>query len=381
MKRRPRQSQKSQQKEQKTWHIPGLFESNPQMRSFILWILAIIAALHLLVIVVIIPVCNRPRKELRPSEIEEITSEMSNILLEYNIFAGDINYQDSVYIIHVPKKFPLLSCYRGIRNNLESIDAAVLQGRRIDEKTIRLKIGKDNLPIGYYEFIKQPINFSTNPRIAIIIDDFGYVENKLVRDFLSLDIPLTISIIPGLDNSSKVADLATLYQKEVLLHLPMEPKNAKFDVTPYTILVSHKAGVASMRVRKALASLPTAVGVNNHMGSKATENRAIMRAVLSTLRSQGKFFIDSRTSTKSIAFDEAQRMGVPSAQNQLFLDAKTNNQFIRNQFLRAAHLARQKGQVVAIGHARESTFSGLTEMISQFHSAGIQFVNVSELVH
>ncbi len=381
MKRRPGQFQPPQRKERRTLRFTRLAKLTPQVRSFILWGLAVITALHLLVIVVIIPVCNRPRKELNQSEIEEITSKVIDTLSGYNIFAGDINYRDSVYTIHVPENFPVLSCYRNIRSDLESIDAAVLQGRQIDSKTIRLKIGKDSIPIGYYEFVERPISFSANPRIALIIDDFGYVENELVRNFLSLDIPLTISIIPGLKNSGKIAGIATLYQKEVLLHLPMEPKNAEFDVSPFVILVSHKAGTASMRVKKALASLPAAVGVNNHMGSKATENRATMQAVLSTLRSRGKFFIDSRTSTKSIAYDEARRMGVPSAQNNLFLDSKEDKQYIRNQFLRAAHLARQKGQVIAIGHVRESTFSVLTEMISQFHAAGIQIVKVSELVH
>ena len=148
-----------------------------------------------------------------------------------------------------------------------------------------------------------------NARLAIIIDDLGY-DRAAADALLSLGFPLTVSVLPHLPLSSEVAEEAYRRGDEVMLHLPMQSESP----TAKTEEVELRVGMNTKQVDSALAGMletvPHAVGVNNHQGSRATADPALMAELMPELRRRGLFFVDSRTLASTVAYDTAERFGV-----------------------------------------------------------------------
>jgi len=129
-----------------------------------------------------------------------------------------------------------------------------------------------------------------------------------------------------------------------------------------------------------LATVPTAVGANNHMGSLGTTDARVMRAVIAVIRTRRLFFVDSMTSPRSVAGQVARSMGVPTASRAVFLDNQDDAAYVRAQFLVLIRIVQSRGQAIAIGHVGKVTIRVLQEMLPAFDEAGIQLVPVSQLV-
>lgn len=129
-----------------------------------------------------------------------------------------------------------------------------------------------------------------------------------------------------------------------------------------------------------LASLPVVVGVNNHMGSKVTEHGETMEQVLSVLQELGLFFVDSGTTSRSVAGQTAQGLGVPYARNNLFIDNENDVDKIKEQLRIGLELAKKRGHAILIGHVRPNTAKALWEMIPEFLAEDVDFVPVSQLL-
>lgn len=219
-----------------------------------------------------------------------------------------------------------------------------------------------------------------HPRLAILIDDFGYADNELIEEFLSLDFPLTISVIPSLPHSQYAAALASKLGKEVLLHLPMEavePVKSDVDV----VLTGMSDRDIRDLVERYVREIPFASGVNNHMGSRATQDERVMKAVLSVLKSRGLFFLDSLTSGKSVAYNTAKNMGVGSARNDLFIDAETEDPgVIEKRLERLLSIAKHNGIAVGIGHPKRWTLEALQRSTAEIEASGVELVFVSEVI-
>jgi len=131
-----------------------------------------------------------------------------------------------------------------------------------------------------------------------------------------------------------------------------------------------------------LRSVPYAAGVNNHQGSLATSNPQLMAELMPLLRSHRLFFIDSRTTAATVAYDSAQAAGVPCAfRNVPFLDDVQEPGAIRRQLELAVKDARERGYAVAIGHPHPTTLRALAEFLPQAEAQGVHLVHVSDLVH
>ena len=128
-----------------------------------------------------------------------------------------------------------------------------------------------------------------------------------------------------------------------------------------------------------LASVPGAVGVNNHMGSRGTADKRVMRAVLGVLKARGLIWVDSVTSLSTVGARLAVEMGIPTASRQIFLDNEDEPEAIRAQISRLMDIARRQGQAIAVGHAHRLTAQVLREMLSEFDSLGIELVPASAL--
>jgi polysaccharide deacetylase 2 family uncharacterized protein YibQ len=132
--------------------------------------------------------------------------------------------------------------------------------------------------------------------------------------------------------------------------------------------------------RDALQAVPSASGVNNHMGSELSSDRRAMDAVLGEIGSRGLFFLDSRTSPASVGYQAAQAMGIPAAERQVFLDTDADREAIRREFRRLLALAAERGSAIAIGHPYPSTLEILAEEVPRAREAGYEFVPVSYLL-
>ena len=188
------------------------------------------------------------------------------------------------------------------------------------------------------------------PRVAIVIDDFGDTEGQ-ARQFAGLPCPVVFSVLPFLSRSKDVAHMAHTHGRQVMLHLPMQPAQwPDVDAGPGALLVSMDRKEIQSRVTAALNAVPHIVGVNNHMGSRFTEDRDRIRWALEPIKERGLFFLDSRTSMRSRAFQEAGQLGLPTARRTTFLDNVQSPQAIRIQLKKMVSHARHHGRAIAIGH-------------------------------
>jgi len=226
---------------------------------------------------------------------------------------------------------------------------------------------------------KKPLKerLPEKPLIAILVDDFGYFNNSLVRGFLALKAPFTITIIPGLDFSSVIARKASEVGREYLCHMPMEPEGDGYSNESY-IKVSMSKGEIERYIERALESVPGAVGINNHMGSKATADERTMKVVLSICKRRGLFFIDSMTSPRSVAEKVAKKLSLPCLHNDLFLDNRDED--VEEALKKLVSIAKRRGYAVGIMHARKRSLAALRWFINQVEKEGVEMVNVSRLI-
>jgi polysaccharide deacetylase 2 family uncharacterized protein YibQ len=214
-------------------------------------------------------------------------------------------------------------------------------------------------------------------KIAIVIDDFGNNWNT-VDDFCSIDIPITLAVLPKLPYSAKAAAKASREGKEIILHLPMENHSNK-NPGPGAVTVNMSKEQIQKEFEKDLADIPGAVGFNNHEGSKGTENEKLMEAVMEAAHKHNLYFVDSRTSSSSVALDVASRRNVPGTRRNVFLDNEDNVNAICAQLQLLADKAVKDGSAVGIGHCRPNTYKAIAKMIPTMKEKGIQFVFVSKL--
>lgn len=216
--------------------------------------------------------------------------------------------------------------------------------------------------------------------LAIIIDDMGAGMQE-ARDLLAIGLPVTFAVIPGLPKDRAVAELAHQQGGRVMIHMPMEPQGyPERRLEKNGLLLSQSEAEIAERLRTYFQLVPHAVGANNHMGSRFTEDGEKMGLVLNMLKEKGLFFIDSRTSPKSVGIQLAHQLGMEAGTRNVFLDNVQEVGAIKVQLEEAARIARRKGGAIAIGHPHPTTIRALREMMPELRDAGIRFVYASELV-
>ena len=211
-----------------------------------------------------------------------------------------------------------------------------------------------------------------------MIDDLGRDETE-IEEIERFDVPITYSVLPYEEETGAVVAELTARGEEMLCHLPMEPEGVG-DPGPGALLESMSEEELVDATDRALAAVPGAVGVNNHMGSVLSSDPRAMRPVLARLAKKHLFFLDSRTSAKSVGYRLAIELGVPAAERQVFLDDVEEPAAIRAQFARLLGLARKKGAAIAIGHPHPNTLAVLAEEIPKAVAAGFEIVPVSYLL-
>jgi polysaccharide deacetylase 2 family uncharacterized protein YibQ len=231
----------------------------------------------------------------------------------------------------------------------------------------------------YHDIAPPALRPQMTPRLALVIDDFGYAKTDLSEAFLDLDVPLTISVIPSLARTRYAIEGAHQRNKEAILHVPMEAEEEPQDGP--SVLTTMSDEEITILLNDYLDDNPGVVGINNHMGSKATRDPRVMTAVISVLKRRDLFFFDSLTSTKSIAYNTAKSMSVPTTRNDMFLDADTEDAKVVEERLQSLiRLARRKGVAVGIGHPKRWTYEAIKRNEEVLKRSGVQLVFVSDLM-
>ena len=220
---------------------------------------------------------------------------------------------------------------------------------------------------------------SDAPRLAIILDDFGS-DRGAAESVFSMSYPITLSILPNHEHSKDIADEALQRGYQVMLHLPMQSVANEAPEKEELRPGMSTAQVQSM-LGEMIETVPNAVGVNNHQGSQATSDPALMNELMPALRNWNLFYVDSRTTAATVAFDTARREGIPTAfRNVPFLDDVQETAAIRKQLQLALRGAKEKKTAIAIGHPHPATLQALREFLPTVRANGVKLVFVSELV-
>ncbi|WP_135077928.1 divergent polysaccharide deacetylase family protein [Terasakiella sp. SH-1] len=217
------------------------------------------------------------------------------------------------------------------------------------------------------------------PMIAVVIDDLG-LDKRRTEQTLKLPGPMTMAFIPYSKNLHSQTSYARRRGHELLLHLPMEPLNKNVNAGP-----NHLHGRLARedlldRIHWNLERFDGYVGVNNHMGSRATTNRTVMKALMAELRNREMLFLDSRTNSKSVGARMASQEGVPFAERNVFLDNVNEKSAVLKQLNLLEKVSRKTGFAVGIGHPRDGTIEALREWLPLAEAKGFSLVPISQIV-
>jgi len=218
------------------------------------------------------------------------------------------------------------------------------------------------------------------PKVAIIIDDIGY-DLSMAEKFVSLGVPITLSILPHSPFQKTIIRKAGIKKVETMLHLPMEPvEYPSVHPGPGALLTWMSPEKLLSQLNRNLDAMPFIRGVNNHMGSKMTTVPTHMYRVLSVLKQRSLFFIDSLTSADSCGWSSARLLQIPFAQRDVFLDHVQDPEIVREQIRRLIRIANHFGEAVGIGHPHAVTYDAIREMLPQLRKK-VRLVPASQLVH
>jgi polysaccharide deacetylase 2 family uncharacterized protein YibQ len=217
------------------------------------------------------------------------------------------------------------------------------------------------------------------PMIAVIIDDLG-IDRKRADRVVSLRAPLTLAFMTYAEDLGRQTAEARAHGHELMVHVPMQPMDGAYDPGPDVLEVNLRPEELHHRLEWGLSRFDGFIGINNHMGSRFTADRAGMRVVMEELRRRGLAFVDSVTTDKSVAGELAGRYGVPFAARQIFLDNEQDVGAVRAQLAKVEAYARKHGHAIAIGHPHDATIEALAGWLPGLDARGFVLVPVSAII-
>jgi polysaccharide deacetylase 2 family uncharacterized protein YibQ len=276
-----------------------------------------------------------------------------------------------------------------LRQRLHVLPVVVKEERKGDASSLRelqLSVYFDKAPIYQILLKREPAApfpkheppAQDRPRIALIIDDVGYDVDRALK-LLNLRRPMSISIFPQLKYSRHVAEVAHDMGYMVMMHLPMEP-GENLRRNPGFIAPEMSENEMRWILDRNFESIPHVSGVNNHQGSKMTRNKEAMARVMQYLAEKDMFFVDSRTTSDSVAYRVAKASGLRAAENDMFLDNEKNVEYIKERLELLMREAEQKGEAIGICHVHPATLQALKDMLPVMDERGFELVHVSELL-
>ena len=251
----------------------------------------------------------------------------------------------------------------------------ILQEKMVEVETKKEKKERPDVPLP-----EKPIP-DVKGRIGIVIDDFGYRNDEISDGFLELDAHLTYAIIPGHRYSTSFGEKAVDAGYEVIVHMPMENTGKTYGEEDFVLMTKMDNETIIRRLNNALKEIPTAIGMNNHQGSKASADQSVMSNVAKVMKENGLFFLDSRTTVETIGETTMEVFGVPTARRNIFLDNEDDEEKIERQLMKLVKRSEELGAAIGIGHVKPKTLNVLSDQIPKLMKKGYEFEFVSKMLH
>ena len=226
--------------------------------------------------------------------------------------------------------------------------------------------------------ISNNLDFN-QPAISIIIDDMGY---RLRSGHRAVKLPgaITYSFLPHAPHVNELSQLAHDQNKEVMLHLPMESEGGK-KLGPGGLTECMTEEKFSNVLESSIKSIPYVSGFNNHMGSLLTKSPLWMKRLMHEVSATNNlFFVDSKTTSNSVAMEIARAEGLQSIQRDIFIDHEDSVSFIQKQLRKLIRKAKKNGTALAIAHPKKITLSELEKWLPELEKEGVRLVSVSNLI-
>ncbi len=306
---------------------------------------------------------------------EARTFIIKNILIDENLIINE-NQKKNDIMAKLPIRFrpsdikdyfeKFTSEHKNIKLNFTEIN-----NKNIKQALVEL-LNDDEL------FFKARLVRNSKPKIAIILDDWGYNTENF--DYLeTINYPFAISILPAHPYSKNAALIANKNKKLVMLHLPMEPKR-KLPIEKETIMVNMSESEIRFILNKIFSDIQFVAGVNNHQGSLATTDKRTMSIVMKILKEKNIFYIDSLTDSESVAFKTAREINLLTNKRDVFIDNKKEIEYNEGQLNQLKKVAKKKGYAIGIGHDDLVTLQVLQKNMPLLEAEGYEFVYVTELL-
>jgi len=288
----------------------------------------------------------------------------------------------------LPDSASLTRLNLAVTESLDELPVEILEVRSAERgRALNLRVGKGGVAILELRArIQRPATEAAAPvppglpKVAIIIDDLGHNQRSVVLDLVDLDHRLTFGVLPGRPHSMALARLCYDEGREVILHQPMEPLGAA-DPGPFALTAALSVAEIGALVPANLARVPCAVGLNNHMGSKATADAPAMSALLDAIDDQGGlYFVDSATGRESVALALARARGLPASRASVFIDARDEPESISKSLTTLRKVAERRGHAIGIGHPRPNTYEVLATRLGELEGAVWNLVPASVVV-
>ena len=273
-----------------------------------------------------------------------------------------------------------------ITGQVELIGGKLISGREMNngnKQVLEFMDTKDSQKyIVTLYYTKSKISNRKKTQLAIVVDDFGAQNDKLLDDFCKLDPNISFAILPDQKFSKLVMNKAVKADHETLIHIPMEPVSyPKNNPGSHAIYVHLSDKEIRRRMERFIKQFPLCVGANNHMGSLATTDENVMRNVLTVLKQHNLYFVDSRTSQSSVAYKMAKKMMIPTIENHLFLDTPfISEKTLKRKIQQLKVISKNNNKILVITHcATRERYEFLKNFLQQIEELDLELVPVSKL--
>ncbi len=311
--------------------------------------------------------------------LKKVHAEVEAFLAALNVSGNDIqrnlSYEPALYMLE--GAFPAPELVDGFKARIQQLPGDYLVRFR---ESNSLTVEKNRRTLIVLHFVSPEPDLPDGPLVTIIMDDLGRSLHT-AKALLALPQAVTFAIIPGEAQAVQVAELAYAGDREVMLHTPMEPQGYPA-VNPGedALFVEYSDEEIRRRLEQFLAHIPHVTGINNHMGSRFTEDARALTPVMKSLQEKGLFFVDSRTTGRTLAAETARRYNVPTMERDVFLDNVAEVDAIVTQILKLEAKARKQGMAIGICHPYPETLEALRRELPGLVERGISLVPVSVLL-
>lgn len=317
-----------------------------------------------------------------PGILESIVTETGLTQNQISTSTPDIDDQiQHVYTVRIPAESSTARYHLLLARRIEAHGGGVMRSMEsAGGRTLSLTLGVGETPTDVVVFRKSDGVRSNIVKMAVIVDDLGIRSLDTAERLCAIGAPLTLSILPLQRHTGDVVQLARRTGTRYMLHMPMEPLSNAADPGEGAITAEDSGDAILRKLAIAWDSVPGALGMNNHMGSRATESTRVMTTVMEYLGDHKYFFVDSRTSNATVGFGLSRKLGIKGAVMDGYLDVEDDADYIARRLDELSDRARANGVAVVICHDRPTTVAVLEQKLPQLAAAGITFVPIDDII-